>query len=425
MPHLGDQQVPSLGHISRLDPASAINPFFGIAEEDLTEEEAVALDTLLENEAARINAVAFRNAEIISLADFKQRLNPDEKSAVDLGLLQIVLDDESQRPTLEIGARARLLDQASINQLLGIVASGSGGPSAYQSAQLELDRAALSGYDAGGQPTLGREAFEQDRISENYRNLLETAGLLGNLSGQRTLAGDVFDLDAELGRGRFDLDAELGRGRFGLDAELGRGSLALDRDSLSRLIALDAQNAALERERNLLDTGRLLGSIGGRQTLEAELGRGGLDVERGGLDLARAQTAADFQSNPSNFIAAQLARGGLGSAVGDLLIPGRIAETLFGGNLGAPSTRALTASGRAGLSNNLTGVNAGAVPQGATIGGGLFGENLSIPSLQTLNQLNPEEIQAVGAAVPFLTGGNVTPTQYFSDAQRLGLTGFG
>jgi len=404
MPHKGDQQVSSLGHISTLDPASAIDPFFGIAREDLTEEDVAALDTLYKNEAARINAVALRNEEIISLADFEQRLNPDEKSAVDLGLLQIVLDDEFGRPTLEIGARARLLDQASINQLLGIVASsGSGGPSAYQSAQLELDRAALSGYDAGGQPTLGREAFEQDRISENYRNLLETAGLLGNLSGQRTLAGDVFDLDAELGRGRFDLDAELGRGRFGLDAELGRGGLALDRDSLSRLIALDAQNAALERERNLLDTGRLLGSIGGRQTLEAELGRGGLDVERGGLDLARAQTAADFQSNPSNFIAAQLARGGLGSAVGDLLIPGRIAETLFGGNLGAPSTRALTASGRAGLSNNLTGVNAGAVPQGATIGGGLFGENLSIPSLQTLNQLNPEEIQAVGAAVPFLT----------------------
>ena len=318
---------------------------------------------------------------------FHAALSPEQRILLERGIARIIPGEDASTdlasgltfaatpPRFEIDEDlARLLPPEFFDDLYGFPSGSGGGISAFQRESLDLDRAALSGYDAGGQPTLGREAFEQDRISENYRNLLETAGLLGNLSGQRTLAGDVFDLDAELGRGRFDLDAELGRGRFGL---------------------------------------------------EAELGRGGLDVERGGLDLARAQTAADFQSNPSNFIAAQLARGGLGSAVGDLLIPGRIAETLFGGNLGAPSTRALTASGRAGLSNNLTGVNAGAVPQGATIGGGLFGENLSIPSLQTLNQLNPEEIQAVGAAVPFLTGGNVTPTQYFSDAQRLGLTGFG
>jgi hypothetical protein len=42
-----------------------------------------------------------------------------------------------------------------------------------------------------------------------------------------------------------------------------------------------------------------------------------------------------------------------------------------------------------------------------------------------LNQLNPEEIQAVSAAVPFLTQGQTTPTQFFNQAQQLGLTGFG
>ena len=62
MPHKGDQQVPSLGHIT-LDPTSAINPFFGTAPEDLTEEEETELGILYRNDALRINAVALRDAE--------------------------------------------------------------------------------------------------------------------------------------------------------------------------------------------------------------------------------------------------------------------------------------------------------------------------------------------------------------------------
>mgnify|MGYP003655703456 CR=1 FL=1 len=172
---------------------------------------------------------------------FHAALSPEQRILLERGIARIIPGEDASTdlasgltfaatpPRFEIDEDlARLLPPEFFDDLYGFPSGSGGGISAFQRESLDLDRAALSGYDAGGQPTLGREAFEQDRISENYRNLLETAGLLGNLSGQRTLAGDVFDLDAELGRGRFDLDAELGRGRFDLDAELGRGRWTAD-----------------------------------------------------------------------------------------------------------------------------------------------------------------------------------------------------
>lgn len=315
-------------------------------------------------------------------------------AAIDQGFLTIDRDEFGEGPLqVRPGPLASLISPSVIANLLGFSTGGSGGLTAAQQAGLELDRASLFGFGGDGTPTLDREAFEQQRTLQNFGRLLDSAGLLGNLAGQPTLGGRAQSLDEELGRGS-----------LALERELGLAGLGIDRDSLQRLIALDAQNEALQRDELGLRRGGLLGEIDGQQTLEAELGRAA-------QGLATEQFLTERRRNPSDFISAQLAFGGPGQTVGDVMIPGRVSEAIFGGDLPAASNQALTGAGRAGATSSP--------------GSSLLGANLVTPSLQTLNQLNPEEIQAVAAAVPFLTQGQTTPTQFFSQAQQLGLAGFG
>ena len=319
------------------------------------------------------------------------------------------------------GPFGSLVSQSMAARLLDLpTGAGGSGLSPYQAESLALDRANVFGFGVGDdQTTLDQRKFVFDKEYKESAQLRDIIALLGSFpvnnfgiaAGAQTLGGRAQALDERLGSGRLAFDRELGfarlgldRAGLGLDRELGLAGLGLDRESLDRLRALDAQNAALQREEMALRQGGLLGEIGGRQTLEAELGRGA-------QNLAVEQFLTERRRNPSDFISAQLAFGGPGQTVGDVMIPGRISEAIFGGDLPAASNRALTAEGRVGAMS--------------APGSSLSGANLVTPSLQMLNQLNPEEIQAVSAAVPFLTQGQTTPTQFFNQAQQLGLTGFG
>jgi hypothetical protein len=199
-----------------------------------------------------------------------------------------------------------------------------------------------------------------------------------------------------LGMGGLDVD----RGALALDAELGRGSLAEQVLAREQAYQLDRERLGLDQKRFGLERAGLMGFMGGVPTLETGMalgeigGRPTLDAKQ--LALNKAALEAEWIRNPSNFIVAQLLRGGPGTTVG-LNIPGRIAETLYGGKLPNPSQ----------------------------LGYGTFGPGqLKVPSLQTLNQLNEDELRAVAAAAPFVTGGMVTPTQYFGDAAYQGLRAF-
>lgn len=378
-----------------------------------------------------------------TLAKFIKQLPTAHKGLVDQQILSVAIDSNTGIPYLTKGPMAALLPEAELNRILSeqlgfdLVGTGTGGLSAVEAAALRLEEAGITGR-LDGRATLERERFEAN-------NLQALSALLGvySLDGDTvpTLAARELALSGELGRGRLGLDVEelaqrgsltregfavdrerlaldefLGRGGLGLrgaeldlqrylgvgglslEAELGRGSLA------EAITAREASNV-LQRQQLGLQQGSLLGRVGAEPTLEAaqtlgELwGAPTLERELGTreLDIQAAAQYADWLRNPSNVLASQVLRGGAGATVGDVVVPGRIAETIFGGKLPAPHT----------------------------MGYGTFGPGqLAVPSLQTINQLDPQELQMVASAVPFLTGGAVTPEQFFGDVSYQGLRAF-
>ena len=383
---------------------------------------------------------------------FTQGLTPEYKDLVDQSILAVTVDPDTGVPYLIKGAMASLLPEAALNKYLtdalGLPAGAPPGLAPAEAAAIRLEEAALLGR-LDGAPTLEREAFEAQLIRDREAQALDVAGLLGTYM----LDGEAREtLEAESIRGRLGLEAQdiaqrgaLTREGFAVDRErlaldqllgqmgmglrgdelalqellglrelglqgqdlalreaVGMGNLALGQGGLAEQIAARQAGNLLDRRQLDLNQGSLMGFMRGVPTLETGIalgeigGRQTLDAKQ--LALNKAAQDAEWIRNPSNFIAAQLLRGGPGTTVG-LTIPGRIAETLYGGQLPNPSQ----------------------------VGYGAFGPGqlpLQVPSLQTLNQLNPDELQAVAAAAPFVTGGMVTPTQYFGDAAYQGLRAF-
>ncbi|ANS04664.1 hypothetical protein [uncultured Mediterranean phage] len=351
------------------------------------------------------------------------------QSLIEAGVVAVRVD-ENGLPFLDEGPTAGLFPQRALDAMLGVPPKPYVAPSMtpYQAASVPIQAAGVTGYFDGA-PTLARDQMQQ-------QNALELAGLLGYVPG-----GDGGDptatLAAQLGYGglgiqqqEVDLRELLGLGGLGIQQQdldlrqllglqglgiqqqevdlrdkLGMGGLGIQQQGVDLQRMLGLQGLDLERQQLGLNQGQMMGFYGGAPTLEAAQALGSLwgqptlQAELGRRELAIAEAAqqTEWLRNPSNFIAAQLLRGGPGATVGGVTVPGRVAETIYGG----------------------------ALPNPSQLGYGAFGPaQVAVPSLQTLNQLNPDEIQAVGSAVPYLTGGAVTPGQFFGDAAYQGLRGY-
>ena len=358
----------------------------------------------------------------------------DSLPARTLGLIEagvvVVRLDSSGLPFLDEGPTAGLFPQRALDAMLGVAPKPYVAPSMtpYQAASIPIQAAGVTGY-FGGIPTLARDQMQQ-------QNALELAGLLGYVPG-----GDGGDptatLAAQLGYGGLgiqqqdvDLRRLLGMGGLGIQQQdldlrqllglqglgiqqqevdlrelLGMGGLGIQQQGVDVQRMLGLQGLDLERQQLGLNQGQMMGFYGGAPTLQAAQALGSLwgqptlQAELGRRELALAERAeqAEWIRNPSNFIVGQLLRGGPGATVGGVNIPGRVAETIYGG----------------------------ALPNPSQLGYGAFGPGqVAVPSLQTINQLNPDELQAVAAAVPFLTGGAVSPNQFFGDVAYQGLRGY-
>lgn len=113
-----------------------------------------------------------------------------------------------------------------------------------------------------------------------------------------------FDLGYGLDTRALDLDTELGRGGLEVD----RGRLALDDRLGTGYLANDTSRVGIERDRLSLDD--RLGT--GRLNLDTELGRGALEVDRGHLGVARGRLAMDDRLGTGRLnLDTRLGEGGL------------------------------------------------------------------------------------------------------------------
>jgi len=349
-------------------------------------------------------------ADLPAVVDqFTANLPAQMRGYIEAGIVTVRVDNNGL-PFLAKGPLAGLLPERALDELLGVGPAPPPSMTPYQAAQTMMQQAQTMGY-MGGTPTLARETMER-------ANALELAGLLGYVPG-----GDGGDptatLAAQLGYGGLgiqqqdvDLRRLLGMGGLGIQQQdlnlrqmLGLQGLGIQQQDVDLRRMLGLGGLDIDRQQLGLNRGELMGFYGGAPTLEAAQtlgslwGQPTLQAELGRRELAIAEAAqqTEWLRNPSNFIAAQLLRGGPGATVGNVTIPGRVAETIYGG----------------------------ALPNPSQVGYGMFGPaQVAVPSLQTLNQLNPDEIQAVASAVPYLTGGAVTPNQFFGDAAYQGLRGY-
>ncbi len=340
---------------------------------------------------------------------FTANLPAQMRGYIEAGIVTVRVDNNGL-PYLAKGPLAGLLPDRALDALLGVAPAPPPSMTPYQAAQTALQQAQIAGY-LGDTPTLARETMQQ-------QNALELAGLLGYFPGLD--GGDpTATLARQLGFGGLgiqqqdvDLRRMLGLGGLGIQQQgldlqrmLGVGGLGIQQQEVDVRRMLGLGGLDIERQQLGLNRGELMGFYGGAPTLEAAQtlgslwGQPTLQAELGRRELAIAEAAqqTEWLRNPSNFIAAQLLRGGPGATVGGVTIPGRVAETIYGG----------------------------ALPNPSQVGYGMFGPGqVAVPSLQTINQLNPDELQAVASAVPYLTGGAVTPNQFFGDVAYQGLRGY-